>query len=91
MTRELLEAFIAQKKSVLCVGLDPDVDKLPHAFPKTAQGIADFCCAIIDATAEYAVAYKPNLAFFEAMGPAGWSALAQVVHEFTHLSVHDIG
>ena len=88
MTRELLEAFIAQKKSVLCVGLDPDVDKLPHAFPKTAQGIADFCCAIIDATAEYAVAYKPNLAFFEAMGPAGWSALAQVAEHLLQYPHH---
>lgn len=78
MTRAQLIAQIQAKKSVLCVGLDPDMDKMPAHFPRTAEGLADLCCAIIDATALYAVAYKPNLAFFEALGVAGWQALARV-------------
>ena len=82
MTRQELVAHIQTKQSVLCVGLDPDLAKLPAAFSRDAQGMADFCCAIIDATAEYAVAYKPNLAFFESLGPQGWEALARVA---THL------
>ena len=93
MTRAQLIAQIQAKKSVLCVGLDPDMDKMPAHFPRTAEGLADFCCAIIDATAPYAVAYKPNLAFFEALGVAGWQALARVADHLRryphHLSIAD--
>ncbi len=93
MTREELIAQIQRKKSVLCVGLDPDMGKMPVHFPRTAAGLADFCCAIIDATAPYAVAYKPNLAFFESLGATGWQALARVAdHLLTypdHFSIAD--
>jgi len=93
MTRAQLIAQIQAKKSVLCVGLDPDMDKMPAHFPRTAEGLADFCCAIIDATAPYAVAYKPNLAFFEALGVGGWQALARVADHLRsyphHLSIAD--
>ena len=93
MTRAQLIAQIQAKKSVLCVGLDPDMDKMPAHFPRTAEGLANFCCAIIDATAPYAVAYKPNLAFFEALGVAGWQALARVADHLRryphHLSIAD--
>ena len=91
MTRAQLIAQIQAKKSVLCVGLDPDMDKMPAHFPRTAEGLANFCCAIIDATAPYAVAYKPNLAFFEALGIGGWQALARVADHLRsyphHLSI----
>lgn len=58
--------------SVLCVGLDPRLDRLE-------EPIADFCRRIVDATIDAAVAYKPNSAFFEQLGAAGWQALETVV------------
>jgi orotidine-5'-phosphate decarboxylase len=61
----------------LCVGLDPDPAKLP-----SGTDLASFCVGIIDATADIAVAYKPNFAFFEALGRPGWDALEAVT---THL------
>lgn len=80
MNRAKLEALIAQKRSVLCVGLDPDLDKLPrHVQEESEEPLFAFNKAIIDATARYAVAYKPNLAFYEAYGEAGWRALRQTV------------
>jgi len=88
MTRQELVAHIQTKQSVLCVGLDPDLAKLPAAFSRDAQGMADFCCAIIDATAEYAVAYKPNLAFFESLGPQGWEALTRVAKHLQRYPQH---
>ncbi|MDC3353833.1 orotidine-5'-phosphate decarboxylase [Schleiferiaceae bacterium] len=93
MTRTELASYIQAKKSVLCVGLDPDLDKMPAQFTRDAQGVADFCCAIIDATSDYAVAYKPNLAFFESLGLEGWAALAQVAQHLSkypeHFSIAD--
>ena len=77
MTRPQLEAAIAARGSLLCVGLDPVLQRLPAGITRDASGVADFCRRIIDATAEYAVAYKPNLAFFECLGPAGMEAFAK--------------
>ncbi len=69
--RELVDNILA-KKSFLCVGLDPDQNKMPPALAaKGAEGMLEFNKAIIDATAPYAVAYKPNLAFYEVLGPEG--------------------
>lgn len=67
--------------SLLCVGLDPDLTKLPHSFRTAPEEVAvrEFCLSIIDATAPYAAAFKPNLAFFEALGAKGWSVLADVI------------
>ena len=64
----------------MCVGLDPDPARLPSLAPlgEGATGAADFCVAITDHCAPHAVAFKPNLAFFEALGPDGWHALARV-------------
>ena len=62
--------------SLLCVGLDPHPADLPAA---TAQAARDFCLRLIEATADLALAYKPNAAFFEAFGPAGWAALVEVI------------
>ncbi len=77
MNRKDLIATIRAKASMLCVGLDPDLQKLPEGISRDAAGILEFNKAIIDATREYAVAYKPNLAFYEALGPKGWDVLAR--------------
>ena len=77
MTREQLEAAIAERGTLLCVGLDPVLDRLPAGIRRDADGVADFCRRIVDATREVCVAYKPNLAFFEALGPPGLEAFAK--------------
>ena len=75
MTRSELEAQIQAKKSVLCVGLDTDIEKIPAHLKELEDPIFEFNKAIIDATHQYAVAYKPNLAFYEAEGLKGWQSL----------------
>ena len=77
MNRQTLESHIASKKSLLCVGLDPVIDRLPEGISKDVDGVVAFCKQIIDATLEYCVAYKPNLAFFESLGPKGFEAFAK--------------
>jgi uridine monophosphate synthetase len=62
--------------SLLCVGLDPHPDDLPE---QTAAAAKEFCTRLINATHEVALAFKPNAAFFEALGPDGWEALAEVI------------
>ena len=85
MTREQLFENIRQKRSFLCVGLDTDLKKVPqHLVEKTAldndfDAIFEFNRAIIDATAPYCIAYKPNLAFYEAHGVKGWIAFEKTV------------
>lgn len=75
MKRTQLVENIFAKRSFLCVGLDPDPEKMPAALAaKGAEGILEFNKAIIDATAPYAVAYKPNLAFYETLGAEGLKA-----------------
>lgn len=64
--------------AALCVGLDPEPSRLPSGLSKDVAGIVRFCTAITDSTAEVAAAFKPNLAFFEALGPDGWHALTDV-------------
>src|SRR5690606_27551012 len=81
MNRAELFAQIQKKSSFLCVGLDPDVAKIPAHLLSEPDPIFAFCQAIIEETADYAVAYKPNIAFFEALGPRGWETL-QKVQEF---------
>ena len=78
MTRTELIAQIRKKQSFLCVGLDPDLAKMPEIYRGSPDSVVDFCKKIIDATQEYCVAYKPNIAFFEALGRGGWDALYQV-------------
>ncbi len=79
MTRLELVENIRRKKSFLCVGLDPDLNKMPKHLLVAENPIYEFNKAIIDATAQYAVAYKPNLAFYEADGLRGWQALELTV------------
>ncbi len=79
MKREELVKNIARKGSFLCVGLDPDIKKIPAHLLERENPLLDFCKTIVDATAPYCVAYKPNLAFFESQGVKGWIAMEETV------------
>ena len=79
MTRQELIDNIRRKQSFLCVGLDTDIEKLPQHLLSEADPIFAFNKAIIDATAPYCVAYKPNLAFYEAAGVKGLMAFEKTV------------
>ncbi|TDO72979.1 orotidine-5'-phosphate decarboxylase [Flavobacterium chryseum] len=80
MTTQQLHEQILQKKSFLCVGLDPDLDKIPTHLLETEDPIFEFNKAIIDATHDLAVGYKPNTAFFEAYGIKGWMSLQKTIN-----------
>lgn len=70
---------IRSKQSFLCVGLDPVPERMPDGIEPTVDGMEHFCLEVMRATAEHAVAFKPNLAFFEQYGSAGWAALERIV------------
>lgn len=85
MKNSAAESFITHfqqtlraRRSLLCVGLDPDLQKLPAALPQSAAGVMTFCREIIAATRAFAAAFKINFAFFEALGKSGWEALQTV-------------
>src|SRR5690606_33886294 len=79
MNRQQLVSAIREKKSVLCVGLDTDLNKIPaHLFQEDDPAFA-FHKAIIDATKDYTVAYKINTAFYEAQGVKGWISLGKTL------------
>lgn len=75
MNRQQLIAAIRRKKSFLCVGLDTDIKKIPQHLLDREDPVAAFNQAIIEATADLCVAYKPNLAFYECEGAKGWESL----------------
>ena len=79
MKIEDLISQIRQKKSFLCVGLDTDLDKIPRHLLEEEDPIFAFNKAIIDATHPYCVAYKPNIAFYEAYGLNGWRSLERTM------------
>lgn len=79
MNRSELFEQIQKKSSYLCVGLDTDIEKIPTHLLKEEDPIFAFNKQIIDATAAYAVAYKPNIAFYEAHGIAGWQSLQKTI------------
>ena len=79
MTREELIKQIRTKQSFLCVGLDTDIKKIPQHLLQAGDPIFEFNKAIIDATAPYSVAYKPNLAFYESLGVKGLLAFERTV------------
>lgn len=79
MTTEELVAQIYLKKSFLCIGLDTDLEKIPPHLLNEPDPIFAFNKAIIDATHQLCVAYKPNTAFYEAYGLKGWEALAKTI------------
>jgi orotidine-5'-phosphate decarboxylase len=70
---------ITRKTSYLCVGLDTDLDKMPKHLLKEKDPVFEFNKQIIDATHEYCVAYKPNIAFYEALGSRGWESLEKTL------------
>ena len=79
MNRQNLIEAIKAKKSFLCVGLDTDLKKMPSHLLECEEPIFEFNKQIIDKTAQYAVAYKPNLAFYECYGVKGWIAFEKTV------------
>jgi orotidine-5'-phosphate decarboxylase len=80
MTKQELFENIKRKKSFLCIGLDSDINKIPgHLFDVSEDPIFEFNKAIIDATADLCVAFKPNLAFYESLGLEGWEVLERTV------------
>jgi len=91
MTQEALFDQIKFKKSFLCVGLDIDLEKIPSHLKKQEDSLFAFAKEIIDATHSYAVAYKPNLAFFESYGVQGWKAFEKITGYLNeHYSDHFI-
>ncbi len=86
MVEELREPFLERLAGragalggSLCVGLDPALDALPHHLGTDALAVRRFCMELIEATAPYACAFKPNAAYFEALGASGWEVLIEVV------------
>ena len=79
MNKQQLIDNIRRKQSFLCVGLDTDIKKIPEHLLDGAEPVFNFNKAIIDATADLCVAYKPNLAFYECLGVKGWQALEKTV------------
>ena len=80
MNKEQLFQQIKKKKSFLCVGLDTDIQKIPRFLLDTTDAIFAFNKEIVDATHDLAVAYKPNLAFYESLGVNGWNSLEKTVN-----------
>ncbi|MBM2840092.1 MAG: Orotidine 5'-phosphate decarboxylase [Bacteroidetes bacterium] len=74
-----LRAIQKAKNSLLCVGLDPDLSKIPRHLLGNNDSVGEFCKRIIEATSEFACAFKLNLAFFEALGERGWSTVHRVL------------
>lgn len=79
MTRQELIEQIKRKQSFLCVGLDTDINKIPKFLLEFDDPIFEFNKRIIDATKDFCVAYKPNLAFYERHGEAGWRSLKKTI------------
>lgn len=77
--QEAVLAVARRNQSWLCVGLDPELERLPPHVRADADGVFAFCAAIIEATADLVCAFKPNIAFFEALGAAGVDALDRLI------------
>jgi len=74
-----VEKLRSERGTSLCVGLDPDLDRLPEHVPRSPEGVYRFLAEIIEATGDLACAYKPNLAFYGALGIEGFSILGRVI------------
>ena len=79
MNRTEIFDQIKKKRSFLCIGLDTDFDRIPDFLKQEKDPIFEFNKRIIDATKNYCVAYKPNIAFYEALGSKGWEALEKTL------------
>lgn len=80
MTRAQLFEQIRKKNSYLCVGLDTDITRIPAHLRNTTDPVFEFNKQIIDATHGHCVAYKPNVAFYEALGAKGWESLEKTLN-----------
>lgn len=91
MTYDELFSQIQQKQSYLCVGLDTDIKKIPSHLLKEQDPVFEFNKQIIDATADYCVSYKPNIAFYEALGARGWESLQKTLEYIpkSHFTIAD--
>ena len=91
MNKTELFSLIRERKSFLCVGLDTDLEKIPAHLRDSEDPIFEFNKQIIDATRDLCVAYKPNLAFYEAAGVKGWKALEKTFRYIgkTHFTIAD--
>ncbi|HEU4326861.1 MAG TPA: orotidine-5'-phosphate decarboxylase [Roseiflexaceae bacterium] len=76
---DLLAGASDRNRSLLCVGLDPDPARLPEELRTASDPVYSFCAALIEATADLACAFKPNIAFYEALGPTGMETLRRVI------------
>ena len=79
MNKKNIVEQIRKKKSFLCIGLDSDLSKIPSFLRNYDDPIYEFNKRIIDATNDLCVAYKPNIAFYEALGSKGWDALSKTL------------
>jgi orotidine-5'-phosphate decarboxylase len=91
MNRDDIFALIKQRRTFLCVGLDTDLEKIPEHLRHLDDPVFEFNRQIIDATRDLCVAYKPNLAFYEALGAAGWKSLERTMAYIgdTHFTIAD--
>ncbi len=91
MTRKKLFGQILKKKSYLCVGLDTDINRIPKHLLQYENPVLEFNKQIIEATQDLCVAYKPNVAFYESMGPQGWQILAETLEHIPkeHFTIAD--
>ena len=85
MNKVQLTGQIRQKKSFLCIGLDPEPEKLPAILKDHPRPLFEFNRQIIDATHDLVMAYKPNIAFYECLGPEGWQQLELTIQ---HIRQH---
>ena len=90
MTREQLFQLIQKKKSFLCIGLDTDINKIPSYLLELDDPIFEFNKQIIDNTHKYAIAYKPNIAFYESLGTKGWTSLEKTIEYLKRFDVFTI-
>ena len=86
MNRDQLLHIIKEKKSFLCVGLDSDINKIPKHLLTEEDPVFEFNKQIIDATIDYTIAYKPNLAFYESRGVAGLISLQKTMNYLEQFS-----
>ncbi|PLX02682.1 MAG: orotidine-5'-phosphate decarboxylase [Marinilabiliales bacterium] len=80
MNREELFNIIKKKQSFLCIGLDTDINKIPPYLLDSEDPVFEFNKQIVDKTHDLAIAYKPNIAFYESMGAKGWDSLSKTVN-----------
>ncbi|MBM3434661.1 MAG: orotidine-5'-phosphate decarboxylase [Bacteroidetes bacterium] len=87
MTKNELFRLIQKKKSFLCIGLDSDMEKIPEELKMYDDPVFEFNRQIIDHTHSFAIAYKPNLAFYECRGTAGWQSLEKTIGYLKNFNV----